>query len=165
MASLVAVVDAWDLGHWEFGEALDGLADEDLWRRPTPTLLSIGEIMGHMAYWEAIRFTGPVVEDDPRGSLVDARFRYYDTTLADPVVLPLGVAQAAAELKRVHDAAAAVVRAADPDSQARPPAEITGMWDDATWGDLVMYMAFHVGYHTGQAYSVRHLLGHMTKDN
>jgi len=24
---------------------------------------------------------------------------------------------------------------------------------------------FHVAYHTGQAYSVRHLLGHETEDN
>ncbi len=165
MASLIAVVDAWDMGHWEFGEALDGLADADLWRRPAPGLWSIGELMGHMAYWEATRFTGPVVEGDPRGALVDARFRYYDPSVPEPVVLPIGVAEAAAQLGAVHAAAAKVVREADPDSEDKPGEGIVGMWDGATWGDLVKYMAFHVGYHTGQAYSARHLMGHATKDN
>ncbi len=34
-----------------------------------------------------------------------------------------------------------------------------------TWGNLVQYQVFHVAYHTGQIYSVRHLLGHETEDN
>ncbi|MCW5938330.1 MAG: DinB family protein [Fimbriimonadaceae bacterium] len=165
MASLQAVVDTWDMGHWELGEVLEGLADEDLWRRPHPKHLSIGEMMGHMAYWEATRFTGALVENDPRGPLVDARFRYYDPNVDEPVALDMGVAEAMAQLKAVHEAAAKVVRDRDPDSQDKPGPEISGMWEGATWGDLVNYMAFHVGYHTGQAASVRHLLGSEFKDN
>jgi hypothetical protein len=153
------------VGHWELGEVLEGLPDADLWRRPHPKLLSIGEMMGHIAYWEATRFTGPLVEDDPRGPLVDPRFRYYDPNVDEPVALDIGVAEAAAQLKAVHEAAAKVVRDLDPDSQDKPGPGFSWMGEDATWGDLVMYMAFHVGYHTGQAASARHLMGHTIKDN
>jgi uncharacterized damage-inducible protein DinB len=62
-----------------------------------------------------------------------------------------------AEVLRVHDLAKSFVvdkKIADP---------YPGQWQ--TWGNLLQYQAFHVAYHTGQAYSARHLLGHETEDN
>ncbi len=165
MANVELLLKAWDMAHWEFGEALEGLEDADLWRRPAPALLSVGELIGHMAYCEATRFTGPAVSDDPRGPLVDQVFSYYESQVANRVVLPIGVAQAAADLERIHESAVAKVRDLAPDSEALPPPGIQGMWEGSNWGDLLNYMVFHVAYHTGQAYSARHLIGHRTKDN
>ncbi|MEA2552859.1 MAG: hypothetical protein QOJ65_1035, partial [Fimbriimonadaceae bacterium] len=53
MAKLDQLIKAWDEGQWEFSLAFEGLADEDVWRRPHPQLLSIGELAGHIAFWDA----------------------------------------------------------------------------------------------------------------
>ena len=42
-----------DLGYYELKIAFEGLADENVWKRPTPGLLSVGELAGHIAFWEA----------------------------------------------------------------------------------------------------------------
>lgn len=41
-------------GYYEVTFAFDGLADENVWKRPTPGLLAVGELAGHVAYWEAV---------------------------------------------------------------------------------------------------------------
>ena len=56
MANLDLLVKAWDTAHWEFTQVFEGLADEDVWRRPDPRILSVGELAGHIAYWEAVMF-------------------------------------------------------------------------------------------------------------
>jgi hypothetical protein len=42
-------------GYFEVQEAFKGLADENVWKRPAEGLLSVGELAGHIAYWEAVR--------------------------------------------------------------------------------------------------------------
>ena len=73
MADIETLIDAWDEAHREFAIALEGLDDKDLWVRPHPRLLSIGELAAHIAATEAraagIRWTfAPMVEiaRDPR---------------------------------------------------------------------------------------------------
>src|ERR1041384_7799159 len=89
-----------DLGYYEVKFALEGLADENVWRRPAEGLLSIGELAGHIAYWEAVRLAGEGGEPQPEANgaalmpdlakcrvsslLIDPRFGYYPTTLATP---------------------------------------------------------------------------------
>ena len=75
------------LGYYEVTCAFEGLADEHVWERPAPGLLSVGELAGHIALWEAVRLAGD--GPDPaqcrvKSPLIDGRFRYYDTTLATP---------------------------------------------------------------------------------
>lgn len=45
-------------GFYEATFAFEGLADENVWKRPSEGLLSVGELAGHIAYWEAVRLTG-----------------------------------------------------------------------------------------------------------
>src|ERR1700756_5470009 len=45
-------------GYYEVKFAFEGLADENVWKRPAPGLLSVGELAGHIAFWEAVRLGG-----------------------------------------------------------------------------------------------------------
>jgi len=167
MASLDLLFKAWDVAHWEFTLAFEGLSDEDLWKRPHPRLLSVGELAGHLAYWEAVGVTpaeaGGKVDLEHvsiKSPLVDNAFRYYTNSENSPASLPIGCAEVLQELKRVHEEAKAEMTKNNPDS-----ADIIPGFKENTYGQVMEYRVFHVAYHTGQAYSVRHLLGHTTTDN
>jgi hypothetical protein len=74
--------------------------------------------------------------------------------------MDLGAEALYAEVERIHEVAKAAIVALNPDSEDKNP--YRGGW---SWGQAIEYMGFHVAYHTGQMYSVRHLLGHETVDN
>lgn len=158
MYELETMLKAWDEAMWEYSLALEELPDEDLWRRPHPRLLSIGEITGHMAYWEAQVVRDAGQGEPPASPLLHEGFRYYTTNVESPVSLPLTVLQVGDELKNLHAAARAAVL--DKDMSAPVPGR-----EGFTWGPYLMYRAFHNAYHTGQAYSVRHFFGQDTTDN
>ncbi len=145
-----------DSAHWELGEAFEGLPDEETWKRPSPRLLSAGELAAHLAYWEAKSFFGEAFES----LLVVPAARYYTSSVETPFALPLGAQEVLAEVRRVHEACKATFLAAPPALEA-----INAHRNDWTWGETLQYLTFHVAYHTGQVYSVRHLLGHQTVDN
>ena len=63
-----AYLDVLELAHFEVKEAFGGLKDENVWKRPAEGLLSVGELAGHMAYWEAARLAGEGDEADPHAS-------------------------------------------------------------------------------------------------
>jgi uncharacterized damage-inducible protein DinB len=142
--------------HWELGEALTGLPDADVWRRADPRLLSVGEIVSHIAYGEVDAFLGGQFETPLRTEAV----RYYPYTVEAPVSTGMGAEALVAELARVHEACIAAFRAANPSLESKNPYRTE--W---TWAYILQYMAFHVAYHAGQIYCVRHLLGHQTVDN
>lgn len=150
-----ALVKAWSTGQWEFSLVFEGLSDEDLWRRAHPSLLSIGELAGHVAYGEIVMLPEGAI-DSPFN---DKQFDYYPRQVANEVRLDMTVAQVVDELKKVHDVAKAQV------AQVKDFDEKVPWRDDWTWGGCVEYRVFHVAYHCGQAYSVRHLMGHATTDN
>lgn len=165
-----------DLGYFEVKEAFAGLADDNVWKRPAEGLLSVGELAGHVAYWEASRLAGegggelaglmqPDLEKCQVSSLlIDHRFNYHSNTIQ---ALPseehtaMTADQVCGELIRVHEAATAYFKAQNHDLESCPPG-----WP-ASWsyGEFLRYLAFHVAYHTGQVYSARHLLGEKTPDN
>lgn len=162
-----------DLGYFEVSEAFKDLADEHVWLRPTVGLLSIGELAGHIAHMEAIRFAGnrddgscsPDFSDSQiKSPLLDPRFRYYSTTLDSTSTeeqLQLKAKQVWEELDRVHREAMAHLKVRNPDLKSPAP-----YWSpQSNYGELLHYVAFHVSYHTGQMYSVRHLLGDTPPDN
>jgi DinB superfamily len=158
-------------GYYEVKFAFEGLADENVWKRPAEGLLSIGEIAGHIAYWEATRLAGERDGEEHQmakcyitSPLIDHRFAYYpDTMETTPSVehLEMTSEQVCDELLRVHKEAVAYFKAQNPDLDARPP----GVPENYTYRAFLSYLVFHIGYHTGQMFSVRHLLGDKTPDN
>jgi hypothetical protein len=177
---LEAYLEILDLDYFEVKEAFGGLADENVWKRPAEGLLSVGELAGHIAYWEAMRLAGEGQEVSLMGEgqeaeteptrckvsspLVDPRFRYYTATLGTPPSeqhLAMTAEQVCSELLRVHEEAVAHFKALNPD----PDSPLPGWPGGWTHGASLKYLVFHVAYHTGQMYSVRHLLGEETPDN
>ncbi len=163
---LETYLDLLDQDFYEAKFAFEGLADEHVWKRPAEGLLSVGEIAGHIAYWEAIRLAGEG-EDLSKcrvsSLLVDKRFRYYPDTIATPPSqqhLAMTAEQVCAELLRVHEEGVAHLKALNPDLGSAVPG--LGQW---TYGGQLNYLVFHVAYHVGQMYSARHLLGETPPDN
>lgn len=160
-----------DDGYFEIGEAFKGLADENVWKRPAAGLLSIGELAGHVAYGEMVHLAsgGEDAESDPAqrklsSPLLDTRFRYYPTTMETQPSeehLAMTAEQVYAELRRVHEESVAAFKELNPDLDSSPP----GHPPNSTYRYWLGYMVFHLAYHTGQIYSVRHLLGEETPDN
>lgn len=163
MSDLRTIIEGWNEGHREFAIAMGGVPEADLWTRPHPRLLSIGEIAGHIAYWQAVWILGggnskPELSTLPiQSPLIDEGFRYYTSTVGAPYRVALGLDELLAEVMRVHAFVEATLDGKQADD-AYP-----GGW--GTWGALIQYQSFHIAYHTGQLYSVRHLLGHETEDN
>lgn len=168
--SLDALLEMLELSFYELQFAFEGLAHEHVWKRPAPQLLSIGEIAGHCAYWHMVRLVAPDANDPdlsrcPVSSpLIDRRFRYYPGTLAEPPSeehRALTAEQVYAELVRVHRETIERFKLLNPDLDTAPP----GCEPQFTYREHLKYQAFHIAYHTGQIYSVRHLLGEKTPDN
>jgi hypothetical protein len=167
MANLDLLYKAWDVAQWEFSLVFEGLPDEDVWKRPHPKLLSVGELAGHVAYWDAMSLTSPATGSEVdvatlpiQSPLIDPAFRYYTSSEQAPVSRPMSAGQVLKELQRVHDEVKAQWTSVERDSSDVIPGT-----EKFTYGDALEYRVFHVAYHTGQAYSVRHLLGHTTTDN
>ncbi len=171
MKKLESHLKSLDLCYFEVTEAFKGLADEHVWERPDGGLLSVGELAGHIAYWEAVRFAGEGEDGSclrdlsnckVRSPLLDPRFAYYTTTIAaSPLEEHLAMTgeQVLRELQHVHEQAMANLVARNPELDSKAP-----HWH-SSYDDLLRYVAFHIAYHTGQMYSVRHLLGEKTPDN
>lgn len=163
MSDLPVLIEAWDEAHRELSIAIDGTPNGDLWRRAHPKLLSVGELGSHVAYWQAVWALGtgdPNISLDSlpvRSPLLHPAFRYYTNSVGAGIRLDMTTSDLQAEVMRLHEAA----REAAATKENKSP--YPGNW--GTWGNLVQYQAFHVAYHAGQVYSVRHLLGHETEDN
>lgn len=145
-----------DAAIWELSEAFSGLPDADVWKRPDPRLLSVGELASHIAYWEAKSF---LTEGFDSPLVVEAA-RYYSSNVTEAFQLALGAQEVFNEVKRIHESSKAAILASG--ITPNDPSPNREGW---TWGYTLAYQAFHVAYHTGQIYSVRHLLGHETVDN
>ncbi|MFN3961541.1 MAG: DinB family protein [Fimbriimonadaceae bacterium] len=139
-----------DLAIWEMSEAFDGFPAADLWVRPHPHLLSVGELAVHVAYSE-MRWLHPELESP----LNQPRAGYYSDSVDEPLELPLGPTELYDKVQRVHEACRARIQGMQPNFNTKLPSR-----DDWSWGDTLQYMAFPIACHTGQMYSARHLMGH-----
>ena len=118
---LEACLKLLELGYYEVKFAFEGLADGNVWKRPAPGLLSVGELAGHIAFWEAVRLAG----DGPDG-FAQLRFRpsvYEDALeayLEQLYVIPdrrgegLGRALLDAAMETARERGATMARAAVP---------------------------------------------------
>jgi hypothetical protein len=170
------MVDAYiavlELDFFELKEAFGGLKDENIWKRPAAGLLSVGELAGHIAYWFAGRLAS---EGDGTGHpdlskckvqslLIDRRFSYYPNTIPSKPSdehLAMSAEQVLGELLRIHQESIVALRTSNPDLDSPVPG-YQSFW---TWRETLKYQCFHVAYHIGQMYSVRHCLGEETPDN
>ena len=163
-----AYLNVLELGYYELKFAFEGLQDENVWKRPAEGLLSVGEMAGHIAYWEAARLAGDAgwgSDGEPdlakcrvSSPLIDRRFAYYSLTLAAPPSeqhLAMTAEQVYSELLRVHEEAVAHFKALNPDLESCAP----------KYHEFLKYAVFHVSYHVGQMFSARHLWGEKTPDN
>ncbi|MFM9873558.1 MAG: hypothetical protein ACKVQS_08865 [Fimbriimonadaceae bacterium] len=170
MSQIDGLVQAWDEFHWEYSLALENLADENVWKRPDPRLLSIGELTGHVCYSNAIRFLSNKDDADPsdvllKSPLIDRKFRYYVYQVDEPVVLEMSAPDLASEFDRISKACKEVMVNLNPGYDELLPGRTEEMQGFTRWGMTLQYMLFHISYHAGQAYSVRHLLGDTPVDN
>src|SRR5215467_6690451 len=100
-----------EAGYYEVKFAFEGLADENVWKRPAEGLLSVGELAGHSAYWEAVRLAGAgedLAKCRVSSPLVDQRFGYHSTTKEtrpSEQHLAMTAEQVCSELLRVHEEA------------------------------------------------------------
>jgi hypothetical protein len=161
MSFFATQAPAWDSALWEFSLVFEDLEDADLWRRPHPSLLSVGENAAHVVYWAVSRATAVNPSARIESPLAREEARYYLTSVDTPLVLEMTVAEVEAELARVgKEAKEAFLGVAAP--REAPAGE--GMPGDSL-GQVADYMVFHIAYHAGQAFSARHLMGHKTNDN
>ena len=135
-----------EMGYYEVKFAFEGLADANVWKRPAAGLLSVGELAGHIAYWEAIRMAGEgeeLAKCRVSSPLIDQRFRYLSTTLATPPSeqhLTMTAEQVCGELLRVHEESVAHFKALNPDLDTHIPGCPTGF----TYVEYLKYAVFHV---------------------
>ena len=166
-----AYLEVLELTYFEVQEAFKGLADAHVWQRPADGLLSVGELAGHIAYWEAVRLAGDGRQNTPldqqtsmvSSPLIDGRFCYYPMTLAhlpSEAQRAMTAEQVCRELLRVHEEGVAHFKALSPDLDSAAPGS-----PQFTYREYLKYASFHVAYHTGQIYTARHLLGEETPDN
>ena len=160
-----------DMGYFEASCAFEGLKDENVWRRPASGLMSVGEIAGHVAYWQAVQLAGENGDPLPDPSRCQVASPLIDRAYAVPssaVLLPLAqqnlhmtTSQVWDELSRVHQQSVAYLRELNPNPMSQAPT-----WSPKhTYGWLVEYAAFHVAYHVGQIVTVRQLLGDPAPEN
>lgn len=150
-----------ELAYFELGESFRELADENVWKRPAEGILSVGELAAHIAYGEVKHLVGGGTVNSP---LLDQRFRYYTVSVATPpseVHLAMTAAQVHTELVRIHQEAVEALKARNLNLESPAPENSPGN----THGEVLQYMVFHISYHIGQIYTVRHLLGEETPDN
>ena len=141
---------------WELGEGLKDMPEEDLWTRPHPRLLSVGELCVHIGGWLSVSFLGT----GGNGPLAAHGASYYPDSIENPQSLAMSAEELYSEIKRIHEAGVKAF-------QAKPHRldDANPNRDGWIWKSTIEYQGFHVAYHTGQIYSVRHMLGHTTVDN
>ncbi|MEQ1933622.1 MAG: DinB family protein [Fimbriimonadaceae bacterium] len=161
MSFLDCQSQAWDSAHWEFSLVFEDLDDDDLWRRADPRLLSVGEIVCHMSYAQIMFATKLDPGCGVESPLAPEGASYYLHAVDSPQVLAMSVEDIAKEFDRVQKAAKVVFLR----SEAERETPLTFEGPGRTFGEFADYMVFHVAYHTGQAFSARHLMGHRTNDN
>lgn len=163
------LIEAW---HWMYFEAdllFEGLRQENLHRRPAPNLLAISEHVAHVVRSEASiveRYLFSRDESEWADTLMRRKLFGWPPTMLeadiDQELAMLSVDQVHEQLlwehKRCYETALGL----------RLPASHTFAdgWDRCTSvRDRLRIAAYHVGYHAGQIYTVRHLLGEETPEN
>jgi hypothetical protein len=167
---IVALIDAWHWSYLDFDLVFQGLSQENLVRRPHPNCLAICEHVAHIMRSEA-SIVRRYLFGEPEELWADhwmlkAPFGWPPDILAASIDPRFGSVEPE-ELKGfAHERHNAMVEYAE--GIDLPIA--FGFADD--WADAaptvevrLRFAAYHVGYHVGQMYQTRHLLGDETPEN
>lgn len=157
MNSLEVLMKSLNSSVWELGEAFQGLTDADVWIRPHAHILSIGEISCHLAYWESLTFLGPDAKVSP---IAASAAQYFTSNRDTPFHMEWGADELITEIRRIHELCKASLILLKPKGEDPNPYR-----PDWSWASAIEYQSFHFAYHTGQIYTIRHLMGHETVDN
>ena len=182
------LIEAW---HWMYFEAdlvFGGLQEDNLHRRPAPGLLAVSEHAAHLARSEASIVNRYLFGQLPELPLAPmnggerglggegssgwadclfrrAEFGWPPTMLEGPVnpdLAKLSVAEVFEQLTVQHLRCYELARTL----ALSPDHEFDDDWPRIrTVRDRLRIAAYHVAYHMGQIYSVRHLLGEETPEN
>lgn len=163
------LVEAWHWMYFETDLLFEGLNPENLHRRPAPNLLAVSEHVAHVVRSEAsiiARFLlGQPESEWSKRQLCKKLFGWPPTMLESPIDAELATMS-------VSDVFAAYVEQHEKNYQLVSTLELTAAhmfeddWDRCkTVRDRLRIAAYHVGYHSGQIYTTRHLLGEDTPEN
>lgn len=98
MKDIYTLMQALDVAHFELSEAFKELADENVWKRPHPKLLSVGALAAHIAFWEGKSF----FTDGVASPLTADSDRYYSVAVDEPRTGTMGAEAAFAEVQRAQ---------------------------------------------------------------
>ena len=166
---VATLVESWHWMYFEVDLMFEGLRPENLHRRPAPTLLAVSEHCAHLVRSEASivhRYLFGQAEADWADSIMRKRLFGWPPTMlespVDPELASMSIQEVKGALLQEHE------RCLNLAQKLELPA--THVFNDdwercPTVGDRLRIAAYHVGYHMGQIYTARHLLGEETPEN
>ena len=163
------LIEAWHWMYFETDLVLGGIQSEHLHRRPALNLLSISEHLAHVARSEAsiiFRYLAGVEPHEwPASPLTSERYGWPPTMLEEPLhseLSAMSLGEITDEYLRCHDQCYQLAKGLDLSADT----SFSDSWDRVTTvRDRLRIAAYHVAYHHGQIYTVRHLLGEETPEN
>lgn len=163
------LIEAWHWMYFETDLVLGGVKAENLHRRPAPNLLSISEHLAHVVRSEAsivCRYLARQEDSEWANTvLTKPIFGWPPTMLEAPVdagLAAMGLEELTSEYLNHHDKCYKLALSLDLSADY----EFQDGWDRViSVRDRLRIAAYHVGYHAGQIYTVRHLLGEETPEN
>lgn len=150
--------------------AFSGIREENFHRRPSSTILAISEQAVHIAQCEALLLLGALLQKSPSewgitSPLLHEQYDYPPNALAHPIpdtILTLSPKDIYPELRKVHDFIMQNLKGFDKDADQMV---LTPWGETLTVRWCLTYSAYHVAYHIGQVYCIRHFLGEETPNN
>ena len=166
---LRCLIESWHWMYFETDLVLGGVKEENLHRRPAPNLLSISEHLAHVARSEGsiiCRYLAGESDSEWQTSVLTKQvFGWPPTMLESPTdaeLASMSLHEIATEYLALHDRCYQLALTLD----LAPDHVFDDAWDRVTSvRDRLRIAAYHVGYHAGQIYTVRHLLGEETPEN
>lgn len=165
-----ALIEAWDWSYVDVEGALRNLDDAKVHVRPSRELISISEQIAHVMRSEGsiicrylLGQAGPEWADE---FYVQAPYGWPPDILLKPVspkLAALGVGDLKALWMERHQRNLQLARTLELPAKHRFTDEWSGPAPDVQ--TRLRFAAYHVGYHVGQIYQIRHLLGDSTPDN
>ena len=163
------LIEAWHWMYFETDLVFGGLSESNIHKRPGPGLLAVSEHAVHVARSEA-SIIDRFLFGRPQEEWADCLFRKKEfgwppTMLespVDPELVKMSVREVEAEYLKQHN------RCYELAKTLKLPADhtFTDDWDRCVnVRDRLRIAAYHVGYHAGQIYSARHMLGEDTPEN
>lgn len=163
------LIDAWHWMYFETDLVLGGIEERHLHLRPAPNLLAVSEHLAHVARSEAsiiCRYLAGQDDAEWQTSILTRDLFGWPPTMLESPIDPDLARMELPELKkeylelheRCYRLALSLPLSADHSFEDG--------WDRVkTVRDRLRIAAYHVAYHAGQIYSVRHMFGEETPEN